>query len=106
MAKKNKPQVPQAVEGGRALTLTLTPVAGMINKFFAFVDHKLVINGDGDKERSWSGSIPEAQVPIKIRVFGIGAARYTLGIDLPGTADDQKLEFTLQGGYHEISLTL
>lgn len=90
----------------RPLTISLETVAGNISMFYAFINGVKVIQGDGTKKRSWSGNIPTSQITLKIRVVGIGSAQYKLGIDLPGTADDQNLTLTLQGGYHEIEITL
>lgn len=90
----------------RDLTLTLEPVSGSITLFYAFIDGIKVIQDDGTTKRTWSGKIPDAQVKIKVRVVGIGEASYRLGIDLPGTADDQSLTLKLQGGYHETEITL
>lgn len=88
----------------RALTLKLAPVDGTIERFYAFVDCKKRIAHDGNEERSWSGSIDESDTRIKVRVFGIGNAKYRLTIDLPGVADDQQLELRLDRGYGELEL--
>lgn len=90
----------------RSLTLRMAPVDGTIERFYAFVDCNKRISHDGDQERSWSGSIDDAHTRIKVRVFGIGDARYRLTIDLPGTAHDQSLELRLDGGYGELELRI
>ena len=90
----------------RSLTLKMAPVDGTIERFYAFVDCKKRISHDGDQERSWTGSIDDDDTRIKIRVFGIGNARYRLTIDLPGTADDQRLDLKLSGGYSELELRI
>ena len=90
----------------RALTITLEPFAGGITMFYAFVNGNRVLADEGNKKRSWAGNIPDSQVKIKIRVVGIGNAQYKLGIDLPGTANDQNLSLNLQGGYHETEITI
>jgi hypothetical protein len=88
----------------RKLTLTLEPVSGTINLFYAFVNGEKVIAADGTKKRQWSHDISEGQTRIKTRVTGIDNASYKLGIDLPETANDQSLTFNLDGGYHETEL--
>lgn len=105
MAKRRK-RPGAGARGARQLTLSVEAVSGTINYFFAFVDHERVINDDGTRKRSWTGEVAAAQVPVKVRVTGIGSAQYKLGIDLPGTVDDQSLTFKLQGGYHEAEITI
>lgn len=90
----------------RSLTLKMAPVDGTIERFYAFVDCKKRISHDGDQERSWTGTIDDADTRIKLRVFGIGNARYRVTIDLPGTANDQSLELRLDGGYGELELRI
>jgi hypothetical protein len=90
----------------RSLTLKMSPVDGTIERFYAFVDCKKRISHDGDQERSWTGKIDEGGTRIKLRVFGVGNAKYRVSIDLPGTADDQQLELRLDGGYGELELTI
>lgn len=102
---KNK-NLTLSMEATRDFTLTLEPVSGGLTLFYAFINGVKVIQSDGTKKRTWSGKIPDAQVRIKIRVVGIDNASFKLGIDLPGTADDQSLTFHLQGGYYETEITL
>lgn len=90
----------------RQLKIILEPIAGGLTLFYAFVDGKRIIAEDGSKRREWSGVISQAQVRIKVRVVGIGNARYGLSIDLPGTASDQQLTLQLEGGYHEMEILL
>lgn len=90
----------------RSLTLKMAPVDGTIERFYAFVDCKKRISHDGDKERSWTGTVDDDDTRIKLRVFGIGNARYRVTIDLPGTADDQRLDLRLSGGYGELELRI
>ncbi len=90
----------------RSLTLKMAPVQGTIERFYAFVDCKKRLAHDGNAERSWSGSIDDAGTRIKVRVFGVGDATYRLTIDLPGTANDQQLELSLDQGYGELELSL
>lgn len=90
----------------RNFTLTLEPVSGGLTMFYAFINGIKVIQSDGTKKRSWTGTIPDAQIQIKVRVVGIDTASFRLGIDLPGTADDQSLTLKLDGGYYETEITL
>lgn len=90
----------------RNFTLTLEPVSGGLTLFYAFINGLKVIQSDGTKKRVWTGKIPDSQVRIKIRVVGIGDASFKIGIDLPGTVDDQNLTFKLQEGYYETEITL
>ncbi|MEM6992754.1 MAG: hypothetical protein AAF721_19725 [Myxococcota bacterium] len=90
----------------RQLTITLAPTAGTIERFYAFVECKKRIADDGNAPRSWSGQIADDESTIKLRVFGAGAARYKLTLDLPGTVADQSLELSLQQGYGELELTI
>jgi len=90
----------------RSLTLKLAPVDGTVERFYAFVGCKKRISHDGNEERSWSGTIDDADTRIKVRVFGVGHATYRLTIDLPGVADDQKLDLKLDHGYGELELTI
>jgi hypothetical protein len=97
------------IKGGtmRKITLSLEPIAGGITLFYAFVNGEKVIKGeDGSKKRVWNGQIADSQVKLKVRVIGIDTAQYKLGIDLPGTAEDQSMTFSLQGGYHETEILL
>lgn len=90
----------------RQLSLTLKAKSGTINRFYAFVEGKRVIAEDGTKEGSWKGEVSENDAPIKVRVWGIASADFTLKIDLPGTANDQELTFSLRGGYFECELSI
>ncbi len=104
MAKRKK--ISLSIEATRDFTLTLEPIAGGLTMFYAFINGVKVIQSDGTKKRTWSGKIPDAQVQVKIRVVGIDSASFKLGIDLPGTADDQSLTLKLHGGYYETDITL
>jgi hypothetical protein len=88
------------------LRLVLTPSAGTINFFYAFVNGKRVIGAAGSRERSWKGEIADGETWLKVRVWGIDDAQYTAVIDLPGNVDDQKITFKLEGGYHEFEIRL
>jgi hypothetical protein len=104
MPENNKSLI--SIEASRDFTLTLEPVSGAITLFYTFINGVKVIQADGTKKRTWSGKIPDAQVRIKVRVVGIDNASFKLGIDLPGTADDQSLTLKLQNGYYETEITL
>ncbi|MCF0062206.1 hypothetical protein MUK70_23480 [Dyadobacter chenwenxiniae] len=95
-----------SLDATRDFTLTLEPVSGGITLFYAFVNGVKVIQADGTNKRIWSGTISIAQVRIKVRVVGIGNASFNLGIDLPGTAEDQSLTLKLQDGYYETDILL
>lgn len=90
----------------KGLKITLKCIDGAINFFYAFINGKRVIGGIGSARQQWQGEIPEGEIKLKVRVVGIDNAKYTLSIDLPGTAQDQKLTFSLKGGYHEFELQL
>ena len=95
-----------SLDATRDFTLTLEPVSGGITLLYAFVNGVKVIQADGTSKRTWSGTISIAQVRIKVRVVGIGNASFNLGIDLPGTAEDQSLTLKLQDGYYETDILL
>jgi len=97
---------PFSIKATRDFTLTLEPVMGSITMFYAFLNGVKIIQSDGTKKRVWSGKIPDAQVRIKIRIVGINNASFKLGIDLPGTVDDQCLILKLQGGYYEMDINI
>ena len=92
-------------QSARSLTLTLSASDGTINRFYAFLDGKKVMAADGSAPATYTGDVPDP-VELKVRVWGIDDAQYRLGIDLPGTADDQALTLTLSEGYHELELSL
>ncbi len=94
------------VKNSRDLTLTLEPVSGGLTLFYAFINGIRVIQADATKKRTWSGKIPNAQIHIKVRVIGINNATFKLGIDLPGTSNDQSLTLNQQGGYYEAEIIL
>jgi HSP20 family molecular chaperone IbpA len=89
----------------RELAISVEAVSGTINRFYAFVNDQKVIAEDGQDGGQWTGPVDD-RAEIKVRVFGAGKAKYKLTIDLPGTADDQELELTLTGGYHELELVV
>jgi hypothetical protein len=91
----------------RKLTASLKRVAGTIDGFHAWVNGRKVIRpDDSDEDPKWSGDVPDDKVRVRVKVYGIGAAKYELKIDLPGTANDQALELRLHGGYHETTLEI
>ena len=89
----------------RTLKLSLNPVDGTINRFYAFLDGKRVIAADGKKGGSYNVRVAQ-RAHLQVRVWGIDDATYELSIDLPGTADDQDLKLSLFEGYHELDLQL
>ncbi|MGD2092527.1 MAG: hypothetical protein PVH61_40550 [Candidatus Aminicenantes bacterium] len=90
----------------RNFTVALEPFKGTIDLFYLFVNGIKVIAADGKNKCEWSGKIPEGEIRLKVRVVGIDRAQYILTVDLPGTANDQKITFTLEGGYHEFEIRL
>jgi len=90
----------------RRLTIRLQPVSGTVERFYAFVDCRKRIAADGIETASWSGEIEDHGAILRVRVFGVGRAKYRLAIDLPGTADDQSLELWLDQGYGELELRI
>lgn len=87
----------------RKMNISLKCTAGAINMFWAWVDDKKVISDDGTQERKWEGDVGE-KVHITVRVAGIGQAKYQFSINLPDTINNQKMEFSLKGGYHDFKL--
>ncbi len=90
----------------KSFKIVLEPIKGMINYFYAFVNGKKVIAGEGNKTWEWTGKLPEGELRIKVRAWGLGEAQYAFHIDLPGNLNDQILTFTLEGGYHEFEIRL
>ena len=90
----------------RRLSIRLTPLSGTVERFYAFVDCKKRIAADGIEAASWTGDVHDDEVLLKVRVFGVGKAKYRVGIDLPGTADDQSLELWLDQGYGELEMRI
>jgi hypothetical protein len=90
---------------GRTLKLSVSASTGTFNRFLAWINGVNVINTDG-QDKDWEGIIGSDKAHVHVRAWGIGAAKYTVGIDLPGTADDQELECTLSKGFHETEITI
>jgi hypothetical protein len=90
----------------RRLTIRLQPLSGTVERFYAFVDCKKRIAADGVETVSWTGEVADDEVVLKIRVFGMGKAKYRVSIDLPGTADDQSLDLWLDQGYGELEMRI
>lgn len=88
----------------RHLKISMSPRSGTCNRFYAFLDGVRVIAEDGNAEATFEDDVPAGQVRLQVRVFGIANAEYELGVDLPGTADDQSLTLQLSQGYHELEL--
>jgi hypothetical protein len=95
-----------SVENTRSFTLTLEPISGGLTMFYAFINGTKVIQADGSKKRTWTGKIPGSQTTIKVRAIGIADASFAIGIDLPGTANDQNISFQLTDGYYETQITI
>lgn len=89
----------------RNLTLEIEGTTGTFNIFHAWLNGYSVIQTNGTKG-TWEGTIPskETKVTLEVVAYGTGTSSYTVKIDLPGTADDQNLTFSLRGGYHEFKL--
>jgi hypothetical protein len=90
----------------RKLTIRLRALSGTIERFYAFVDCKKRIVADGIGDATWSGEVTDDEVNVRVRVFAVGRAKYRLGIDLPGTADDQNIELWTDQGYGEVELKI
>lgn len=89
----------------RKMTIELEATAGTVERFYAWVDGEKRIANDATRKRSWTGMVGDF-ARVKVRVFGMGRARYKLSVDLPGTAEDQMLELGLDRGYSEAELVL
>ncbi|WP_343662307.1 hypothetical protein [Chryseobacterium mucoviscidosis] len=105
MAKTKKTNLLE-LQKTRTFTISLEPIAGTINLFYAFINGIRVIADDASQKRTWSGVIPDSEIRLKIRVSGMGNARFRMEIDLPGTADDQSVIFNLTNGYYETKIYL
>jgi len=90
----------------RRLTIRLQPLSGTVERFYAFVDCKKRVAADGVETVIWTGDVNDDEILLKVRVFGVGRAKYRIGIDLPGTADDQNLDLWLDQGYGELELRI
>lgn len=88
----------------RALQIKIEPVAGTLNQLIVWLNGTPVIRTNG-KAGEWNGTLGD-RVTLEVAAWGQGSAKYRLTIDLPGTADDQKLEFTLTAGYHDAQLQI
>ena len=88
----------------RKLTLSIEQVSGTFNIFHVWLNGYPVIKTNGSKG-DWTGTVPDS-VSLEVVAYGIGSASYSLNIDLPGTANDQKLQFQLKEGYHEFKLDI
>ncbi len=88
----------------RKLTVRLETISGTVERFYAFVGCKKRIAADGLTPASWTGMVDDDEVHLKVRVFGVGRAKYRLIIDLPGVVDDQRLELWTDDGYGEMEM--
>ncbi|MBX7078075.1 MAG: hypothetical protein K1X88_02740 [Nannocystaceae bacterium] len=89
----------------RRLTLRLEALSGTVERFYAFVDCKKRIIADGIGPASWTGDVDD-EVNLRVRVFAVGRAKYRLTIDLPGVADDQRLDLWTDHGYGEVEMRI
>lgn len=90
----------------RKLTVRLEALSGTVERFYAFIGRRKRIAADGIGPASWTGVVDDDEVAVKIRVFGIGRAKYRVVIDLPGVADDQRLELWTDDGYGELEMRI
>jgi len=88
------------------MNLRLRAISGTIERFYAFVDGKKRIVADGLGDATWSGDVDDDEIVVRVRVFGVGRAKYRLSLDLPGVADDQNLELWTDQGYGEMELKI
>lgn len=105
MAKTKKTNLLE-LQKTRTFTISLESIAGTIHLFYAFINGIRIIADDASQKRTWSGVIPDSEIRVKIRVLGIGNARFKMEIDLPGTAEDQSITFNLTNGYYETEIHL
>jgi hypothetical protein len=91
----------------RKLTLTLKRKKGTIEELHAWVNGEKVIRStDLEETPEWAGDVGDGKARVKVKAIGVGRASYEVGIDLPGTANDQSIELVLAGGYHETVLEI
>jgi hypothetical protein len=89
----------------RDLTIKIEPSTGTFNRIIAWVNGYPAIHTDGEAGE-WTGKISDGKVKLETAIWGQGAAKYTLAIDLPGTLNDQKFECTLTNGYQDAEYTI
>ncbi|MBC8067096.1 MAG: hypothetical protein IAG13_02085 [Deltaproteobacteria bacterium] len=90
----------------RRLTLRLESLSGTVERFYAFVDGRKRIVADGIGPAHWAGDVDDEEARIKVRVFAVGRAKFRFSIDLPGTADDQRIELWTDRGYGELEMKI
>ncbi len=86
------------------IQIALKPLAGSVNYFYAFVNGAKVIADDGTAERTWKGDAAGAETRIKVRVTGIGDARYEFSLSLPDRREHHTAVHSLEDGYDEFEL--
>lgn len=89
----------------RELTVKVERATGTLNRILVWANDRPIIVTDGD-DGEWTGNVPDGPVKLETTIWGQGKAKYTLTIDLPGTAKDQKLELALTNGYHDATYTI
>jgi len=90
----------------RSATISLSTVAGAINRFFVWAENQRVITADGTTAPTKTVVLQGTPAAIRVRVFGIGAAQYQLKIDLPAPSPGIKQTRTLDEGYDEYDLSV
>ncbi len=88
----------------RSLKVSIERVKGTFNIFHVSLNGQTVIMTNG-ANKEWSGPVPD-RVTLDVAAYGVGSSAYSVTIDLPGTAQDQKLECQLTGGYHGFTLDI
>jgi hypothetical protein len=88
------------------IQIALKPVAGSINYFYAFVNGAKLIADDGTAERTWKGDVPGGETRIKVRVTGMGDARYEFSLSLPDAHEHHTAVHSLEDGYDEFELRI
>jgi hypothetical protein len=86
----------------RTLEITLEPKVGQIHDFSAVVEGVERISGDGSQRRSWSGEIGDGKVKVTVWTTGVPASQFLLTVDLPGTANDFAVKYTLSSPLHRV----
>jgi hypothetical protein len=86
----------------RTFEITLEPKVGQILDFSAIVGGVERISGDGSTKRSWSGEIADAKVKVTVWTTGVPGSQFVLTVDLPGTASDFAVKYTLSSPLHKV----
>lgn len=86
----------------RTLQITLEPKTGHIHDFSAIVEGVERISGDGSQRRTWCGEVSGAKVKVTVWTTGVPASQFVLTVDLPGTANDFAVKYTLSSTLHKV----